>query len=335
MTQLNRERSRAEIDEEAWQTYSAVAAAGHAGPEAHLEGALIAQRLGRRHSARRAILDALSYQPNGELKGRIRFVGATLLREIGDFDAAISEFTTWIKELEQYPTLEASHLGAGHYNLALALRQAERFSDSIHHYELACAEFRRRDRPAYLLMALYNLAWVACRAGRADLAAAALAETEPQSHMAPFCWHHRVTQAFLEAISATGDLHRVMDLCREIIEATDVDIPASVRSHSYWLSGRVALELSLVDTAQVMVELAMIHAARAGDANRCLGDADQLLQEIRERQQVDQEIPAASADHNFRGNNHAETGVHAGPGGHGARNRYHGQCGVRDDSAGH
>lgn len=264
---------------------------GPTGPEIHLEGALIAQRLGRRHSAHYALLEALAGDPKGELLGRIRFVHATALREIGNFDGAIAAFTSWLADLGQYSGLEAKYLGAAHYNLGLALRQAEHYADSLRHYQLACDEFRRRDQPTYLAMSLYNLAWAACLSGRSDIAEAALHDAEPHSSVAPFTWHHRLTGAFVQAVSENGDLHRVMELCRDIIEGPATDVPPSVRSHAYWLSGRVALALELLDTAQYMVEQALLHGARAGDANRCLSDAEQLLLEIRDRQRVDQEIP--------------------------------------------
>lgn len=291
MTPLNKESARIAEDEEAWRLYSALAATGRAGPADHLNGALAAHRLGRLYSAYSAIQEATACGPTGELKGQVRFLRGNVLRDIGHLSAAIAEFSAWIAELNEYPALAATYLGAAHYNLGLALRRAERYTESIHQYELACDEFRRRDRPTYLCMALYNLAWVACRAGRADIAAAALKEVEPHSNVAPFVWHHRLTAAFLEAISEGGDLRRVMELCSAIIQSGDSEIPPSITSHAYWLSGRVALELGLMDTAQAMVEQAMLHGARSGDANRCMGDAEQLLREIRERRHVDLEMP--------------------------------------------
>jgi predicted methyltransferase MtxX (methanogen marker protein 4) len=55
-----------------------------------------------------------------------------------------------------------------------------------------------------------------------------------------------------------------------------------VRSHAYWLAGRVALELNLRETARVMAEQALL-AAVGVDTGQCVADAYRLLADVDNR----------------------------------------------------
>lgn len=271
-------------DAEAWNVYRALTTLpGYDRPEIHLKGALLAHGLGKHHSAHYAILEALAGGPSGELGGRVRFVYAEILREIGRIDAAIEQFSSWLDGLDEYRSLAPSHQGACCYNLALAFRQAGRYEESIALYQQATAEFRRREHPAWLRMCLQNLAWVACLAGESQIAAEALAEAGRYCETPSAAWQQRIGEAFLAATAPDGDLRRVMVLCQEIIDCTDADVPADVRSHACWLAGRVAMELELPADAEALTTQALIWGSLAGDANRCLRDAAALLAELRTR----------------------------------------------------
>ena len=275
------ERLRLLRDEDACNLYASLR--GDIAPEVHLEGALIAWRLGRYHTALRAVREGLALEPAGDLLGMLQFEHATLLRAIGKYEESITEAQKWIADVDQYPGLvPKGYLGCVHFDIALTSRQLERFSQSIEHYRIALDEFQRHGHPTYVTMTLLNLAWAACLSGEVEIAADALRQAEPHSSEQPLVWHHRLTCAFLLAVSDDGDLRRVMDLCREVIEA-EGDVPPEVKSHAYWLSGRIALELGLIDTAQVMVEQALLYGARTIDPERCITDAARLMWEIRER----------------------------------------------------
>jgi tetratricopeptide (TPR) repeat protein len=281
---LSLERMRSLPDEEAWPLYRALVAAGLATPDAHLHGFLVAERLGHLHSAHLAIQEGLACDPEGDLKGRMRFECGTVLRELGYIDQAIEQFTQWLGDLnDEYPSLAHSHLGAAYYNRGLALRQGGRYTESLSDYERACHEFRMSDKPDWLCMGLHNLAWAATLAGQHKTAAAALEEAQSRCSTPELAWHQKLGEAFLAATAPEGDLHRVMSLCREILDCPDADVPRVVRSHAYWLSARVAMALDLREAAEGLVEQALIWGALAGDENRCLADATDLWHELRDQ----------------------------------------------------
>jgi hypothetical protein len=150
------------------------------------------------------------------------------------------------------------------------------------YYSLACEHLRRHNRREHLSLTLHNIAWVACLKADEAKAQEALDQALPMCDSQELHWHQQIGRAFLLAISRGGDLHKVMKLCEEIIEHKGDDLPMSVRSHAYWLAGRVAMELNLGESARVMAEQALWLAAASSD-DRCLTDASRLLAEVDRR----------------------------------------------------
>lgn len=272
-------------DEDAWSAYRVLVATGRDHPEIHLQGALIATRLGRIHWAHFAILEGFAKQPTGVVLGQLRFLYAALLREMGQLDRAVEQFDRWEAELDRYESLRISHLGACYFNRALALRQLERYAESLANYETAAAEFRLREKALWLAMCLQNMAWVCCLSGQPEIARAALDESRPMSNAPPLLWHQRIGELFLASITAVTDEERrgVLTGCQALAAAVDPDLPPSVRSHANWLAGRLALSLDLLSEAQASTEAALLWGATAKDDNRCLADASALWRELRDR----------------------------------------------------
>jgi hypothetical protein len=53
-----------------------------------------------------------------------------------------------------------------------------------------------------------------------------------------------------------------------------------VLCHAYWLSGRIAMQTGLMDTAEHLARLAVDLGTRVKGDHRCLSDASRLLQEV-------------------------------------------------------
>jgi tetratricopeptide (TPR) repeat protein len=267
--------------QEAWWAYTALTARGGVPADVHLLGVQAAFRLGHLHSALYAI-DQASVVASGNDAGKVRFARAGCLITLGRYDEATAELGRWIADLAQYPSLEPAYLGLAYYNLGVVSRQRERYAESMKYYATACDHLRKHNRHADLRMALQNMAWVACLSGDEATALDTLDQAEPLCESKGAHWHQQIGRAFLQAVSSNGDLHRVMTVCQAIIEHDGDDLPLSVRSHAYWLSGRVAMELGLSETARVMSEQALWFAAAEGD-DRCLSDAARLINEIDHR----------------------------------------------------
>ena len=265
----------------AWWAYKAVIARGDCSPGVHFWGAVAAYALGRVHSALHALERGLAVASGDDL-GKLRYCWAAYVIALGRFDAAAEAFERWIADLPQYTSLEPTYLGMVYYHLGLICRQQERFEASIEYYQTACKHLRRHDRRANLSLTLHNLAWVACIRGEAALALDALDEALPLCETPQLHWHQKIGRAFLLTVQRFPDLRMAMSLCEEIIDYQGDDLPLAVRSHAYWLAGRVALQLDLPDTARIMAEQALLNAVSLGD-DRCLADAYRLLAEVDSR----------------------------------------------------
>lgn len=267
--------------QEAWWAYSALAARGDRSERMYLFGALAARALGRLHSAIHVLEQGMGVVL-GDGRGRLRFGHAVQLMDAGRLDAASEAFHRWITDLPEYPALEPVYLGLAYYHLGLICRQQEQFAASVQHYAAACEHLRRHNQRESLKLALQNVAWVACLLGDEGMASAALDEALPLCDTPGAHWHQQIGQAFLLAVARYGDRRMAMTLCEEIIDYKGDDLPMAVRSHAYWLAGRVALELNLRDTARAMAEQALVSALGLGD-ERCLADAYRLIAEVDNR----------------------------------------------------
>ena len=267
--------------QEAWWAYTALTARGEVSADVHQWGAKAAHGLGHLHSALYALEQGLAVA-KGDEAGKVRFARAVFLIGVGRFESAITEFHRWIEDLPQYPSLEPVYLGLVYYHLGLVCRQLERYTESMEHYTSACKHLRRHNQREHLGVTLHNMAWVACLQGDEAKAENALDQALPLCDTKELHWHQQIGRAFLLAVSRGGDLRKVMTLCEAIIEYKGDDLPMSVRSHAYWLAGRVAMELNLGDSARVMAEQALWCAAAVGD-DRCLSDASRLIAEVDRR----------------------------------------------------
>lgn len=267
--------------QEAWWAYKALTARGEASGEVCLWAAKAARAMGRPHSALHALEQGMAVAAGDHL-GRLRFAHAVVLMQAGRLEAAEASFSEWLADLPQYPALEQVYLGLVYYHLGLLCRQQERFPESMQHYAAACKYLRRDHQREYLSGALHNLAWVACLVGDEATALDALDEALPLCVTPELHWHQQIGRAFWLAVSRRGDLRMAMTLCEEVVSHQGDDLPLAVRSHAYWLAGRVALELDLADTARVMAEQALLTAVGV-DTDRCLTDAYRLMAEVDNR----------------------------------------------------
>jgi tetratricopeptide (TPR) repeat protein len=237
--------------------------------------------MGRIHSAMHALERGMAVA-SGDDQGKMRFARATFLIGLGRLDEAEESFYGWMADLTQYPGLEPVYVGLVYYHLGLICRQQERFADSARFYATACEYLRRDNQCAHLGLALHNLAWVACLQGDEATALHALDEALPLCETPQLHWHQQIGRAFLLTVQRLPDLRMAMTLCEEIIDYKGEDLPQAVRSHAYWLAGRVALELSLRDAARVMAEQALLNAVGV-DTDRCLKDAYRLMADVDSR----------------------------------------------------
>lgn len=277
--------------ETAWAEYQRLTAAGEACAEAHLIGSMAARERGDLQAARWAIEKAVAAGPSGMLLVRVWFQRGVLLREVGEAAAAVEQFESCLRRLEEHPALRQVMEGPAWYNLGLALRQARRYEDAIAAYLMAVDLFRSEAMTTHLCMALHNLAWVACLMGRKELAREALGESAPFCSEGALKWHQRIGEAFYMAQGGPERQRRAMELAQEIIDDPG-DVPADVRSHACWLAGTVALELGLWGAAEDLANQAVHHAVRAKGENRCLLDAAELLREVRLRHQMHPSVGA-------------------------------------------
>jgi len=215
---------------DAWVEYKRLAALGEASPEAHLYGAMAAWADKRLYEARWAIERAAEGDPRGSVLGQVLMVHGVILREIGEIRAAIIQLELFISRLNEYPELGPVALGAAHYNLGLAYRQAKRLPDSLEAYTVACSEFRREGLKTNLCQALHNFAWAACLLGETTAAQEALEESAALTTSSVLRHHQQIGEAFLKA--ASGHLTTAMELCQAIADQ-DESMPLGVRSHAY------------------------------------------------------------------------------------------------------
>jgi len=263
---------------DAWVAYKRLVAQGDADAEAHLYGALAAWADKRLYEARWAIEKAVEVDPQGSVLGQVRMVHGVVLREIGEIRAAIIQLELFISNLHEYPQLGPVALGAAHYNLGLAYRQARRLPDSLEAYTLACSEFRREGLKTNLCQALHNFAWASCLLGETDAANEALQEAASLLDTDVLRHHQQIGEAFI--LASTGNLTTAMELCQRITDHDD-SMPLGVRSHAYWVSGKVALQMGRVQEALSLAKQSVYYAAVGLGEDRCLTDAAELLHEIR------------------------------------------------------
>lgn len=147
-------------------------------------------------------------------------------------------------------------------------------------------------------MALQNLAWVSVLFGDALNARMTLAEASPLCSTPALHWHQRIGEAFLASIDFEAPDHgsrtlrqrRSLELAEVIYSHEGNDLPAEVRSHAYWLAGRISLEMGEIESAFHFGQQAIQHAFATPVADaRCLYDAADLLRQVyRVRSQVKQ-----------------------------------------------
>lgn len=268
--------------EEGWTLYRSLRETGAAGAAEHLLGARCARGRGDLFGARWALGEAEEARPEGQVLGQVRFTYGLVLREIGEYNTAIEYLSACIRGLGHYAELAPVMEGPAYYNLGLALRQTRRYDEALSAYQEAAARFRGESMHTYLCMTLQNLAWVACLVGNAPAAQSALAEAEPLCNSEVLRTHQSLGQAFVASLGDLPDRERAMALCESFIRAEHT--PNQVRSHAYWLAGKVALSLDKLDLAESLARSALDWGARSGNDNRCLHDAADLLREVRLRQ---------------------------------------------------
>lgn len=276
-TSVLRELYEARRLDEAWGEYERLRAEGPLGADGHLYGALTARLLSDYPSARRCLERSEIAKPTGNTLGKLRLLTGNVLREIGDYSAAIGYYQAYIDGVGSYPETIPVCLGAAYYNLGLAYRSTKRLGDALSCYELACDEFRRNDFPDYLRQALQNIAWSCCLSGDLPRAEAALNEAEDLCKTDSARWHQRIGWALLESL--TGTLHSSLKCCEEIVNRAD-SLPPSLVSHACWLAGRVALSLGQAEQASTMAQQAVEWSLRVKGDLRPMQDANSLRREI-------------------------------------------------------
>jgi len=268
--------------DEGWAQYRSLKATGETGAAEHLAGARCARGRGDLFAARWAIGLAQEANPTGSLLGQIRFTHGLILREIGEFNSAVQCFMACIQGMWEYPELAPVMEGPAYYNLGLAYRQTRRYTEARQAYEEAAARFRPEHMTESLCMTLHNLAWVACLVNDPSTARTALAESQPLCGTEEFRIHQTIGEAFLASLGDETDRHRAIEICDGLTKGGHV--PDQVRSHAYWLAGKVALGLGQHDLAESLARHGLEWGTKAQDDNRCLHDAADLLREIRQQQ---------------------------------------------------
>jgi tetratricopeptide (TPR) repeat protein len=265
---------------DAWVIYRQLVEQGTAGPEAHLWGARAADVQGHLWAARTAADAALAAGPEPDLRCEALFTRGTVLQQVGEYRAAIEDLRASIAEVARHPGKAAVMLGPAWFNLGLCLRQSGRPAEAIGAYQQAIDMFRSEGLRTYLCMALQNLAWVFGLLGRRSEADEALAESAGLCATEYLGWHQRIGEAFATSLGEGEDQRLAMQLCESLV-ATPGDVPPDIRSHAYWVAGRVALRIGTADLAETLARQAVDWAARAKGANRSLADASELLRQVR------------------------------------------------------
>lgn len=262
--------------DEGWALYRSLEAEADSGPEVHYYGARCARGRHDYHGARRAIGHALEGQPSGALLGQIRFTDALMLQEMGEYLSAIEAWQRVIAGMGEYPELAPVMEGPAWNNLGITLRMQRQYDAALDAYHRAAALLRQENSTAHLHIALLNIAWVHCLRGNAVGAREALDEGEPLLRPGELTFKQRLGRAFLAAVE--GDYTDALQACEELGQAEEV--PLHVRSHAYWVAGRVALSQGILDPAESLIRQALKLGAEARDDDRCLHDSAQLFREL-------------------------------------------------------
>lgn len=252
------------------------------GPEWHYYGARCARALGDLPGARRAIMQAIALNPTGALLGQTLFTCGIILRESGENGTAAERFREALARMEEYPNLRPVMDGPTYYNLGLTLRSLGDMAGALDCYRRAADIQRREDLREQLRMTLQNIAWLLCILGDATGAREALDEAEPLIANPQGRWQQQLGMAFLVAVE--GDRERALHACEAITNSPE-SVPLDVRSHAYWLAGRIALEIGQYPLALQLGQAALDWGQQAQTVDmRCWQDASKLLREIRQRQ---------------------------------------------------
>ena len=267
---------------EGWTLYRTLRETGAVGAAEHLLGARCARGRGDLFGARWALNDAVESATEGPVLGQVRFTYGLVLREIGEFGTAIEFLSACIQGMHGYAELAPVMEGPAYYNLGLALRQTRRFPEALSAYREAAARFRAEGMRTYLCMTLHNMAWVACLVGDLPTAQSALGEAEPLCDTGDLRVHQSIGQAFAHSLGGPAEQEQAMRTCEGLTKADHA--PAHIRSHAYWLAGKVALATDRLELAESLARNALDWGARSAEESRCLRDAADLLREIRQRQ---------------------------------------------------
>lgn len=262
--------------DEGWALYRSLETEADSGPEIHYYGARCARGRHDYHGARRAIGRALEGQPGGTLLGQIRFTYAIMLQEVGEYLAALEAWQQVIAGMGEYPELGPVMEGPAWNNLGLTLRMQRQYDAALDAYHRAAVLLRQESSTTHLHTALLNIAWVHCLRGNAAAAREALDEGERLTRPGEPAFRQQLGRAFLAAVE--GDHHGALHTCEALGQAEAA--PLHVRSHAYWVAGRVALSQGILDPAESLIRQALKLGAEARDDERCLHDAAQLFREI-------------------------------------------------------
>lgn len=265
--------------DDAWALYRQLDATDGACAEVHLAGAQVGVAREDFLAARWAIEKAAGSNPSGNLLGKVRFMHGFVLSRLGDVSAAIEQIQAYIAGTNDYPELGPLFLGPAWLNLGVLLRQAKKYRQAIDAYETACSICRQEGLTNYLCTALQNLAWTSCFLGEVDRARSALDESESLC-TTQLRWHQKIGEAYLLSLGPSEEQRQAMDLCGQLIQHPET--PSEVRSHAYWVSGRVALNLGQLEAAEDLAKQAVHHGSHVKSATRCLRDAAELLRSVRE-----------------------------------------------------
>jgi len=259
---------------EAWTLYEVHPQ--HPDPEWHLLGSLAACRQERWFPARDAIEKALALGADGALQVKIRFQHGFVVRAIGEFALAVSEFTWCLSAIEGFPDIASVLRGPLHYNRGLALGSMPDAVGALAAYEAAAKEFRREGLHEYLRMCLQNLAWIACDLRDHDRAEAALSEAAPLCSTESARWHQRLHLTRLAQVR--GERTEALRLCEWIEKSDSGTVPADVLSLCACITAEIALDLGLVDLAERTLGLAFDRAVVSPSDSRCLAVVSKVRQ---------------------------------------------------------
>lgn len=231
---------RGGADEAEWHTYGAAAMLD----TGDLDGALLASQL------------AVGLPAEWPLRGSALFVAARVAMSRGDFHGATAHLKTAIAAGE---VAGETHMPKVWTTLALARRLAGDYEQAVFYGDLAAEQFAKDKNTAGQCVALQNLAWAACRAGKGDAARQALDKAEPLCTTPLLRWHQQIGEAYVLALRNSL---AAIECCRDLLAAEGA--PANVQTQAAWLAGRMHLDMGRLDEARAMAEQAADLAVLTG-----------------------------------------------------------------------